>query len=53
MDGNNKIDLKEIGWEGVNLIRLAQDRDKWRAVVNTAMNVFKFRKMWGFFIFNS
>ena len=30
--------FKGIGWGGVDLIRLAQDRDKWRAVVNTVMN---------------
>jgi hypothetical protein len=32
-------DLGQIGWEGVNLIRLAQDRDRWRAVVNAVMNL--------------
>jgi hypothetical protein len=33
-----KMDLKEIEWEGVDWINRAQDRDKWRAVVNTVMN---------------
>jgi hypothetical protein len=28
------MDLREIGLEGVDWIRLAQDRDRWRAVVN-------------------
>jgi hypothetical protein len=28
------MDLKEIGWEGVDWIHLAEDRDQWRAVVN-------------------
>jgi hypothetical protein len=28
------MDLKETGWEGVEWIHLAQDRDRWRAVVN-------------------
>jgi hypothetical protein len=37
--GNNKIDLAEIGWGGVDLIGLAQDRDKWRALVNAVMNL--------------
>jgi hypothetical protein len=36
---NIKMDLKEIGWDGMNWIELAQDRDKWRALVNTAMNL--------------
>jgi hypothetical protein len=30
--------IREIGWEGVNWIHLAQDRDQWRALVNTVMN---------------
>jgi hypothetical protein len=36
---NIKIDLLEIGWGGVDWIGLAQDRDKWRALVNGAMNL--------------
>jgi transcription termination factor 2 len=36
---NIKIDLREIGWDGVNWIDLAQDRDQWRALVNTVMNL--------------
>jgi hypothetical protein len=32
------MDLREIGW-GVEWIRLAQDSDRWRAVVNAMMNV--------------
>jgi hypothetical protein len=34
---NIKIDLTEIGWDGRGWIDLAQDRDQWRAVVNTVM----------------
>jgi hypothetical protein len=34
-----KIDLREIGWGGVEWIHLAQDRDRWRAVVNAVMNL--------------
>jgi hypothetical protein len=34
-----KIDLSEIGWEGVQWIHLAEDRDRWRAVVNAVMNL--------------
>jgi hypothetical protein len=33
------MDLREIGREGVELIHLAQDRDWWRAVVNTVMKL--------------
>jgi hypothetical protein len=33
------MDLREIGWDGVDLVDLAQDRDKWRALVNTVMNL--------------
>jgi hypothetical protein len=33
-----RIDLREIGWGGIDWIDLAQDRDQWRAFVNTAMN---------------
>jgi hypothetical protein len=36
--GNIKIYLK-IGWEGMDWIDLAQDRDQWRALVNTIMNL--------------
>jgi hypothetical protein len=35
---NIKMDLREIGWGGVDWIDLAHDRDQWRALVNTAMN---------------
>jgi hypothetical protein len=35
---NNKIDLGKIGWDGMDWIDLAQDRDKWSALVNTVMN---------------
>jgi hypothetical protein len=33
------MNVKEIGWEGTDWIDLAQDRDQWRALVNTAMNL--------------
>jgi hypothetical protein len=36
--GNIKIDLREIGWNGVDWIDLPQDRNKWRAHVNTVMS---------------
>jgi hypothetical protein len=34
-----KMYLGEIGWDGVDWIELAQDRDQWRALVNTVMNL--------------
>jgi hypothetical protein len=36
---NIKIDLREIGWDDVDWIDLTQDRDQWRALVNTVMNL--------------
>jgi hypothetical protein len=33
------MDLREIGWDGMDWIELAQDRDQWRALVNTVMNL--------------
>jgi hypothetical protein len=32
------MDLREIGWGGMDWIDPAQDWDQWRALVNTAMN---------------
>jgi hypothetical protein len=36
---NIKIDLREIGWDGMDWIDLVQDRDQCRALVNTVMNL--------------
>jgi hypothetical protein len=36
---NSKIDLREVGWEDMNWIELAQDRDRWRDVVNAVKNL--------------
>jgi hypothetical protein len=35
---NVKMDLKEIGWDGMDWIDLAQDRDQWGALVNRVKN---------------
>jgi hypothetical protein len=35
---NIKIDLREIRWDGMDWLDLAQDRDQWRALVNMVMN---------------
>jgi hypothetical protein len=36
---NIKMDLREIGSDGMDWIDLVQDRDQWRALVNTIMNL--------------
>lgn len=36
---NIKMDLKETGWDGMDWIHLAQDRDQWWTLVNTAMTL--------------
>jgi hypothetical protein len=36
---NIKTDLTELGWDSMNWIDLVQDRDQWRALVNTVMNL--------------
>jgi hypothetical protein len=36
---NINIDLREIGWNGMDWIDLAEDRDQRRALVNTVMNL--------------
>jgi hypothetical protein len=33
------MDLKETGWDDMDWIDLAEDRDQWRAVLNTVMNL--------------
>jgi hypothetical protein len=36
---NIRMDLREIGWCGMDWIDPTQDRDQWRALVNTVMNL--------------
>jgi hypothetical protein len=36
---DNNINLQEVGWGGMDWIDMAQDRDRWRAVVNVVMNL--------------
>jgi hypothetical protein len=38
-EDNIKIDVREIGWGDMDCIDLARDRDQWRALVNTVMNI--------------
>jgi hypothetical protein len=37
-EDNIKMVLQELGWDYVDWMELAQDRDRWRAIVNAVMN---------------
>jgi hypothetical protein len=38
-EDNIRIDIRYIGWEGVDLSHMVQDRYQWRALVNAVMNL--------------
>jgi hypothetical protein len=38
-EDNIRTNLREIGWGGMDWIDLARDRDQWRALVNTVINL--------------
>jgi hypothetical protein len=38
-DDNIKMDLREIGWGGMDWLDLAQDMDQWRALMNMVINL--------------
>ena len=39
MEDNIKMDLQEVGFEGMDWIDVAEDTDRWRALVNAVMNL--------------
>jgi hypothetical protein len=41
---NIRMDLREVGWSDVDWIGLAQDRNRWRALVNLVLNLGKSRE---------
>jgi hypothetical protein len=43
---NNRMDIGEVGWSDVDWIGLAQDRNRWRAVVNSVLNPLGSMKCW-------
>jgi hypothetical protein len=45
---NIKMDLRATEWSGMDLIEMAQDRDQWRALVNTVMKPSGSLKCWEF-----
>jgi hypothetical protein len=45
-EDNIKMDLRDIGWGGMDWIHLAQDMDQWRALVNTVLNLRGSTKWW-------
>jgi hypothetical protein len=38
-EDNIKMGLREVGWGGMDWINLAEDRDRWRALVKAVMNL--------------
>jgi hypothetical protein len=39
MVDNIKMGLREIGWDGMDWVDLAQDKDQWRALVHAVINL--------------
>jgi hypothetical protein len=45
---NIKMDLQEVGWNGMDWIDLARHRDRWRVFINTVMNLRVAKTAWNF-----
>jgi hypothetical protein len=45
-EDNIKMDLRERGWDDMDWIDLAQDRDQWKSLVNMIINPSDFIKCW-------
>jgi hypothetical protein len=43
---NISMDLREMGWDGMYLVDVAQDRNQWRALVNTVLKLLGPIKFW-------
>jgi hypothetical protein len=39
LEDNIRMDIRKIGWEGVDWIYVDQDRNQWRALMNAVMNL--------------
>ena len=39
LEGSSKMDLKELSWEGMDWIYLAEEMDKWQAFMDTVMQL--------------
>jgi hypothetical protein len=39
-EDNIRMDVRELGFEGVDQIHMTQNRDRWQALMNTVLNVF-------------
>jgi hypothetical protein len=44
--GNIKIDLREMAWDGMDWIALAENSSQWKALANTVMNLLVLLKCW-------
>jgi hypothetical protein len=45
VEDNIKMDLQEVGFEGVDWIDLAQDKDRWQALKNVVVNLWPTGKL--------